>query len=1077
VNALLVEQGARPSTAFERTLLPDFARWFLARVEAVGPDYLIPAETKGARLLDVVLDHLREELGVQLEIPVLYRPALAYLDPDELRRSRVLVLDDARRTGTNFNLHVRRLVEFGATNVHAAICVCLDPEEESDPEESFILTQDPALYEEYVQEMTELVVAPGLPPEVDHLVFELETPGPLAIEWSRIEAALAPYGDLALDAPQEDWGLLRPLTLHNPALPGTTDFPTEGCVRNDGPRKIRAFPDAHTGRTMIVPVAFPTLELPPEAAGGLDLVTAERFLEEWTGKPEGIACVLLRDAGRRDPETLFRALSVFAELDLMLGLARVLSGALVEGPIGVRVERRLLDRLFGAKVGPKVAAEIEARIARALEEPVRPAEPIIRPDIAIFVDRSVVVACDRIVEDLRGLYEKRREALGHEPEERVGRSLAAISTALEIKRLLTSRCIDYGLALTTLVPYVDVDRREDGSFRVERKYRVSENGGRGVEESADREVDNLRVAQEVLAYSSMHLRRRAKDRYGGDPLPAAVVTGVLAVMAPMLRGLNIRISTRTAIEGLRVAVRRGERWETLGDSDCLAYTVVDLSEGTSDAPKPVIEPTPRFLERDSAGETMIDRRRVTWQVEGFIDAMRPLFESDVDDDTLSRLLDGATMSSAGPLGLSVVQTLIETALEEIESTLIKLTVRPEGEIDLSPDAEDALKEAGVRLERLSTDWFAPAATKFEDPTKIEGDLRRWMGVPEEDLGPIYEIPRAVLAASDSLRLLASRLIEASDRLERTGTDPGELPSRIFSSAHTLAASLVSLGPPRSRPAPKGQAREQITAAAESLLGSLDVLRSFAAATAVEYRGPRRGEPMPVPEEPDRFKTILFPDLAGSKMHSRTHSFDSDYAWKSRGLGLFAQWGRAFGGIETRKREGDCLWHEFEEPGDPAVLGAAVIRVHAAALEALGVPRLRWPVHLAVHFGRVKDDAGDNTIGQTVDELNELCRLGEARAGNERVSVTQEVIDSCSPELREPSLTSPIQGIHDELSPKVKGLWSVDAAAAVELLAGHIEQVASGVLADIPEDTGLGDDTGVRRAAVAVEDADAADASG
>jgi hypothetical protein len=1057
-------------------MLPDFARWFLARIEAVRPDYLIPAETKGARLLDVVLDHLREELGVQLEIPVLYRPALAYLDPAKLASGRILVLDDARRTGTNYNLHVRRLLEFGAADVHAAICVCLDPDGDSDPEESFLLTEDAALYAECVQEMTELVAAPGLPPEVDHLVFELRTPGPLEIDWSRIEAALAPYGDLALDAPREDSGLLRPLTLHNPTLPGTTDFPIEGCVRNEGPRKLRAFPDPATGRTMVVPVAFPTLELPAEASEGLDLETAERFLRDWTGE-EGIGSLLLRVAARRDPETLFRALSVFAELDLILGLTRVFAGSLLEGPISVHVERRLIDRLFGSTVGSMVAEEIERSVEAALAEPIAPPEPLLRPEVGIFLDRTVVQACERIVEDLRGLYEKRRQALGHEPEERVGLSLAGISSALEMKRLLVSRCIDYGLALTSLVPYVDVDERDDGSFRVERRYRVSENGGRGVEESANREVDNLRVAQEVFAYTALHLRRRV-DRYSDDEaLPLDIATGVMAVMAPMLKGLNVRIAARAGTEGLSIGVRRGERWETLGDSACRAYIIVDLSEGTSATPRPAIEPTPRFLERDAARETMIDRRLVTWQVEGLIDTMRPLFESDIDDATLARLLSGATMSSAGPLGLSVVQGLIETALDQIESSLIRLTVTPEAEIGLAADSESALKAARSRLDLLLTDWFAPAARKFGHPTKIESDMRRWIGVPDEDLGPVYEIPRTLLTVADCLRRLVAGLIQASDRLETSGTDPGDLPARTFSAAHALGDALGSLGPSRSRPELKGSKREQITVAADALLVTLDILRSFVAATAIDYRGPRRGEPMPAPEEPDRFRTILFPDLAGSKRHSRTNTFASDYAWKSRGLGLFAQWGRAFGGIETRKREGDCLWHEFELPGDPAVLAAAVIRVHAAALEALGVPRLKWPVHIAVHFGRVKDDAGENTIGQTVDELNELCRLGESKAGKGRVTVTQEVIDACSPNLRESPLASPIEGVHDELSPQIRGLWSVHAADAVGLFTAHLEEVASGVLADLPEATVEEPEGALRRGPVAGEEEAAAGGSG
>jgi hypothetical protein len=1043
--SLLAETAGRPSTGLERSLLPNFARWFLGRLEKVDPDFIVPAETKGARLLDVVLDYLREEFGVVIDIPVIYRPALAYIDPEVLGRSRILVLDDARRTGTNYNLHLRRLAEFGATDVHAAICVCLDAGEGEEPLDSFLVTSEEALYQEYIREMTELVVARGLPPEVDHLVFELQTPGPLLLAWPRIEALLASYGDLGVDAPRSEAEELRPLTLHDPRLPGCADFPTEGCARNDGARKIRAFPDPDRNRTMLVPVSFPTLDLPPEAAEQMDPETVERFVSLWAGAREGIAGILLEKAHSRDPETLFRALATFSELDLTLALARVLAGAFPGEHLTIRVERRLLDRLFGAEVASLLSAEIAGQLAKALELPIAPSTPLRRPHLDLVLDGNVVSASIRIVDHLSGLYKRRRDALGGDPPERVGRSLAGLSTDLHLRRLLVSRCIDFGLALTTLVPYVDVERRPNGRLRVERRYRVSEQGDRGMKASADRQVDNERIAQEVLAYTALHLRKRV-DRYEGALLPAEVGIAMMAIMRPLLGNLNIRVRTRAEPAGLQVEVRNGAGTRSLGTEDCLAYRIEEGDSG------PAIEPTEDFLADNRNGSTMIDRRAVTLQVEGVLDALRPLFADDVDGGTLSDLLKGATLSSAGPLGLASVQLPLERALDRIEAALVKMVARTESAGPVSQTANLALMQAEENLALLATDWYALAAEKLADPTKIEARLLRSMGVPEDELGPVYLFPRALIAATSALRDLTDRLIEGTRRIDDDAEGVEALAAGVLAGAVSLAQALTSLREPVPPARLEGSAGGQVSAAARALLDTVSVTRAFAAAIAIEYRGPRRGEPIATPTEPDRFTTILFPDLAGSKKHSRGHTFDRDFAWKSKGLALFAQWGRAFGGLEARKREGDCLWHEFDQRGDPALLCASQIRVHAAALEALGDPALAWPAHMAIHFGRVKDDDGENTIGNTVDEMNALCKLGEVEEGHELVSVTQDVIESCSRELGEADIARRIESVQGDLPPRVIGLWTVRAATAVRLHAAHLESVSGEILDLLPERT-------------------------
>ena len=51
--------GVAHKTAFERTLLPGFAAWAIEQIARWEPDYIVPAETKGARVLDAALTYAR----------------------------------------------------------------------------------------------------------------------------------------------------------------------------------------------------------------------------------------------------------------------------------------------------------------------------------------------------------------------------------------------------------------------------------------------------------------------------------------------------------------------------------------------------------------------------------------------------------------------------------------------------------------------------------------------------------------------------------------------------------------------------------------------------------------------------------------------------------------------------------------------------------------------------------------------------------------------------------------------------------------------------------------------------------
>lgn len=128
-------------------------------------------------------------------VPVVYGSALAFIDPDLVRESRVMIVDDAVRTVANLNRHRGRVERYGATVAQAVACIG-----DAHPKADCYLSVGTDLYREYVWQLTELVVARGLPPEVDHHLFELRLPGRFHPAWWELEALLAGYGTLTVDA-------------------------------------------------------------------------------------------------------------------------------------------------------------------------------------------------------------------------------------------------------------------------------------------------------------------------------------------------------------------------------------------------------------------------------------------------------------------------------------------------------------------------------------------------------------------------------------------------------------------------------------------------------------------------------------------------------------------------------------------------------------------------------------------------------------------------------------------------------------------------------------------------------------
>jgi adenine/guanine phosphoribosyltransferase-like PRPP-binding protein len=1054
VTATLISQpldlaaGDRPRTAFDRNVLPGFARWLVGKIEEVRPDYLVPAETKGARVLEAVIAYARDELGTPIEVPVLYRTALAYMDEDALKGSVLMIVDDAVRSGNNLAVHREHVESCGARAVHAVVCIGLAAEgAEPPPAECYRLVDDPDLYREYVWQLTELIVARGLPPEVDHHVFELRLPGRLPAVWDEIQEVLSRYGDLSLDAPADSPDRLAGLTLHYPRLPGHADYPEDGPVRCGGPDKVRLFPDVATDRVYVVPVSFPALDLPASAAAEATPEEALEWLRRWSGRANaGVGAAIVEEARRLAPETLFRTLSAYAEVDLVRGLARALAAALPDGELSLTTDRNLFHRLYGRAAGERIAERIDEEVAAALAQPPTDAPPEARPVLPL--DTDVEDGTRAVAERLKALYEERRTQLGHAPVERVGLSLAEITAGLGGNRLLASRCMDYGLAMTTLVPYVDSIARPDGTTSVERRYRVAE-ANRDEEPYEDIDAVDQEVSEEVVALIAWHVRHRC-PRFADAPVPAAMVRALVAILRPfVLESHRIALRVRPGEPEPILTLRDGVRPVTL---DQVTSPYFELDEQG-------VTPTDRFTELwDDGARLRIDRRDLTQLIEAPLDLLIPPLQTDAPTPRLLQMLESWALVTDERLGLTHVQHALGSALDAAERPLRAIIRGPSGTRSPAPTATTGagfVSVARERLAALSSGWLQALHARLSTASRREQLLGASVPAPWDD-EPVYELPGALIELVSAVAGLSERLDLAAASAAPPADadlarDAGRVAAVTVAGCLSIERALTSMSDEIPAAPDVGDGYDALVAAAERLLVVIARLRAFTAAVAGVYRG-RTGVLTQPARAHRRRAAVLFADLAKSYEHALRNDRSQNARWKNDGLGLVAQWGRAFGGTEGRDRQGDDVWLEFERVGDPAVLCAAAVQMHTSALRSTGVADMWWGLRLAVDVGELTPGDGGNTIGERLDRAAKLAKALDDEPSIERTLVTFEAAELCSPALREPPLAGRLgkgvriasaQGEGAELEPQV-----VDAGRTILALAARGRAAAARVAASI-----------------------------
>lgn len=1017
----------RGKTAFERNLLPGFARWTLDELERREPDYLIPVETKGARVLEAVLRFAREELGEPLAVPVIYASALAYIDPEELAASRVVIVDDAVRTGGSLSRHRSRIERYGPTVIEALACV--GDATEAHPGADCYRSVDPHSYREYVWQLAELVVARGLPPEVDHHLFELRLPGRLESSWWALGALLRDHGTLTVDAPDIEGETLQPMTLHFPDFPGVRE------PDSAGPHKLRLFPDPLNDCVYVVPVSFPPVELPaprfdadlPPERWGYSRESAERVLLEAAGTSY-LGEALIGAAEVLDPETIFGAASTAVEFELVRGLKALLERALPGSSLRFQTDQ--YQRFYGSKAAVTVAAAVDRGLAdvspAAEPQGPDPAAPDAFAEKTPFLDHEIARETRGIAEQLRKMREEVKAADKTFPPRRVGLSMQALDELVG-DPLLASRCVDYGLAMTTLVPFVNLEEVASG-IRLERRYRVSE--PREDERRPYGDMSEVREAlsAEMLASICFCVAERSES-YRGKSLDPELLTSLVGI----LRGLvceehSIELRALPAPGWEEIVLCTDDRPLTLGEHH--GEMLTEDEQG--------IRASAGFCIEWTANKLRLDERNSTEDIEEHV-ALLIEFLDGMDGKAHGDLLRAWAMCGDRRLGLTHVRSSLDASLA-LAARALKQVRSKEFHSAADADWKQFTDAAQKKLRVLKQDWAGPVRKRWEErPSKRQKRVIDSLGAPDPTLD-VYRMPERLVELTKAVAPLAQRVNAASARLWEGEPRPEdqEIPTAILEACAQIRAALCTFDEDVEPQVPPDDPRDRLVVAAEELLDVIELVRAFVAATAGLYRGFWDGHRRPLGEN-KRTVTVLSVDIAGSSAHGSTHTAPDHRKWIGAGLNLAAQWARAFTGREGKPREGDEVWIEFP-PGDAAVICGAAILQHAAALRSTGIDDVFWRFHVGAHTGELEEDDGNNVVAHAMNKVTKLAKECDKDADVDAVHLTPEAWKACSVALEEGSFSSREDRI--ELAGEPLRPFAIDSSKLIEAFGERIQRLST-----------------------------------
>jgi hypothetical protein len=1055
--------GPRSScTAFERNLLPGFAEWLQEQIRRVEPDYLVPAETKGVHILDAALAYARDELGVLNAPPVLYTSALAFLPSEVLRDSRVMAVDNAVNTGATMTQHLSIIEDHGVTDIAAVACMACGERNPRHPDVECYLRVNPERYMQYLWQLTELVVARGLP-EVDHFVFDLRLPTRLRPAWRELQALLANYGSLTVDGPASRGEQIQPMTLHFPQLPGVPEGRADGVI--SGPNKVRFLPDPGGDRVFVVPISFPSFTLSTGRNQGrlLSQEKASAMLRIALGAQSDIGELLIERARELNPVTVFRAISTSHEIELIAGMARLLGSAIPDSVLITHQD--IFDRLYGHDVGRSASARVRSKIDSALTEGRSIELEVEQLDLQReprYLDSSVACATRKLAEWLSGFYQ---QTGADQPAKHRGLSMTEVIERFSGRDpLLASRCITFGLAMTTLVPYIELIDVADGSIEVQRRYRVSER-----DQPPYRDLDIVRreKSEQALAVICRTLRESCDDYKDG--VPRRLLTYVVAILGPLvlakqaielktLAGVDEpRLILLDTIEPIDIDVERSEFFTILDDrSDEEEY----------------VTPTEHFENEYEHERLDLDVEGCTEEIEINVDHLAK-FVNELDGPELEVLLNGWAMSTDERLGLTHVRRSLDAGLADLRSPLKRIlrgddetkaitreyspagpTLSPDEqqqmsdlEVGIYEQAEASTTSAKAKLSILLEDWSAPARERWTRPQRRDQRLRVSLATPDSPV-ELYAFAEGLTQLVELVALLVDLLDGAYTSSLETGDPKTGLDTAASALACCIRIRRALTSFLKDEPLPPPDSEVTLHAAARELLDMTELLGAFTASLAGAFRGVRGGR-----EPTAQHLSVLSLDIAGSSHHSEACDARSHTTWVEDGLDIAAQWTRAFSGWERPERKGDEITIEFEDDGDATALAAAAVLCHTHALRSTGIDAISWRFHSGIDCGEV-ESLDNNLIGRCLNRAAKIAKCGDGRDGAKLVLLTKQAAERCSDEmLREPvatwgeRLTLAESEGSDVLMSTIP--CRVDSHEAIARLAAGMREIAESVRSMLP----------------------------